>query len=108
MRRQIEIGIDGWRGSNFGCHKIPSTETEPSLVMPHCFRTICVPSKSMQADPMKIFDCVCPSCGSSYLVAESTSAVTGPSHADCVICGKRLASWQDPRLKVFRLEMSTQ
>jgi ribosomal protein S27AE len=56
---------------------------------------------------MIISDCVCPSCGSSYLVAESTSSFAGPSHADRVICGERLASWQEPRLKVYRLEMST-
>ena len=60
----------------------------------------------VKRNAMKISDCVCPSCGSSYLVAESTSAPAGPSHADCVICGERLASWEEPRMRVYRLEMS--
>src|SRR5258708_28430687 len=63
-------------------------------------------TKATYADAMKISDCVCPSCGSSYLVAESTSASASPSHADCAICGERLASCQAPQVTVYPLQMS--
>jgi hypothetical protein len=62
--------------------------------------------KSAQVDPMKISDIACPSCGSLYLVAESVSASAGPGHANCTICGKLLASWQQPSMRVYRLELS--
>jgi len=54
---------------------------------------------------MKISEVVCPSCGSSYLVAESISATASPGHADCSICGELLASWQEPRMRAYRLEV---
>jgi hypothetical protein len=61
--------------------------------------------KSAQVDPMKISDIACPSCGSLYLVAESISASAGPGHANCSVCGKLLDSWQQSRMRVYRLEL---
>jgi predicted Zn finger-like uncharacterized protein len=55
---------------------------------------------------MKISDIVCPECGSSYLVAESTSAAASPGNANCAVCGALLAAWQEPRMRAYRLEMA--
>jgi hypothetical protein len=55
---------------------------------------------------MKISDVVCVACGSSYLVAESASAYASPGDANCAVCGHLLASWQEPRMRAYRLEMS--
>jgi hypothetical protein len=52
---------------------------------------------------MKISDFTCASCASIYEVAESSSAEGGPGRAECAVCGKLLESWQDPRLKAYRL-----
>jgi hypothetical protein len=52
---------------------------------------------------MKISDIVCPSCLASYEVAESTSAKGSPGHAQCAVCGAVLASWQEPKLRAYRL-----
>jgi hypothetical protein len=48
---------------------------------------------------MKISDIVCPLCGSSYLVAESTSASASPGNANCAVCGTLPASWHEPRIE---------
>jgi len=55
---------------------------------------------------MKISDIDCPACGSSYLVAESTSATASPGTANCAVCGMLLASWKEPRMRAYRLEMA--
>jgi len=52
---------------------------------------------------MKISDITCPSCLASYEVAESTSAEGSPGSAQCRICGGLLASWQEPKLRAYRL-----
>jgi uncharacterized Zn finger protein len=52
---------------------------------------------------MKISDIACPSCRASYQVAESISVKGSPGRAQCTVCGELLASWQEPKLKAFRL-----
>jgi predicted Zn finger-like uncharacterized protein len=52
---------------------------------------------------MKISDLTCPSCAASYEVAESMSAKGSPGQVRCTICGAVLASWQDPKLRAYRL-----
>ncbi len=52
---------------------------------------------------MKISDIVCPSCLASYEVAESTSVKGGPGRAECSVCGALLASWQESKLRAYRL-----
>ena len=52
---------------------------------------------------MKISDFNCPFCASSYEVAESHSATGSPGRVECTVCGKVLDSWQQPRLKAYRL-----
>jgi hypothetical protein len=59
--------------------------------------------KKTQIDPMKISDLTCSSCSSVYEVAESSSLIGRPGRADCAICGQLLESWQDGKLKAFRL-----
>ena len=54
-------------------------------------------------DPMKISDFTCPSCLASYEVAESLSVKGNPGRAQCSVCGGLLASWQEPRLRAYRL-----
>jgi hypothetical protein len=54
---------------------------------------------------MKISDVSCPSCAASYEVAESISKTGTPGRARCSICGGMLASWQEPKLRVYRLVM---
>ena len=55
---------------------------------------------------MKISDITCANCGSSYEVAESISVRGTAGQVKCVMCGKLLATWQDPKLRAFRLVMS--
>jgi len=55
---------------------------------------------------MKISDVVCPSCGSSYEVAESTSVQGSPGRVVCTVCSALLDSWQEPKMKVHRLVLS--
>jgi hypothetical protein len=52
---------------------------------------------------MKISGITCPSCLASYEVAESTSAEGSPGSARCRVCGGLLASWQEPKLRAYRL-----
>jgi RecJ-like exonuclease len=52
---------------------------------------------------MKISSITCPNCRAAYEVAESTSATGCPGRAVCAICGEFLTSWQEPKLRVFRL-----
>ncbi|THD45833.1 MAG: hypothetical protein E8A46_28165 [Bradyrhizobium sp.] len=54
---------------------------------------------------MKISDFTCSWCASVYEVAESMSAKGRPGRAECVVCGKLLESWQEPKLKAYRLVM---
>jgi len=56
---------------------------------------------------MKISDITCPSCGSSYEVAESSSAQGNPGRIECAVCAGLLDSWQEPKVKVHRLVLST-
>ena len=55
---------------------------------------------------MKISDFDCPSCGSSYEVAEAVSLPGNPGQANCVVCGALMASWQQPRMQAFRLTIA--
>ncbi|MGA2291143.1 hypothetical protein [Bradyrhizobium sp.] len=55
---------------------------------------------------MKISDFTCRSCGSSYEVAESISAPGRPGRAECSVCGALLESWQQPRMKAYRLVLA--
>jgi predicted Zn finger-like uncharacterized protein len=52
---------------------------------------------------MKIYDVNCPSCLTPYEVAESTSVKGSPGRVQCAICGTLLASWQEPKARVYRL-----
>jgi hypothetical protein len=52
---------------------------------------------------MRISDFTCASCASVYEVAEALSAAGSPGSAKCTICGKLLDSWQDPKLRAYRL-----
>jgi len=52
---------------------------------------------------MKISDIKCPSCSASYELAESMSAKGSPGKAQCAVCGRLLASWQEPSLRAYRL-----
>ena len=58
------------------------------------------------AGEMKISDFNCPFCASSYEVAESHSAMGSPGRVECTVCGKVLDSWQQPRLKAYRLVLA--
>jgi zinc-ribbon domain len=58
--------------------------------------------------PMKISDITCPSCLASYEVAESLSVKGRPGRAQCSVCGELLASWQEPKLKAYRLILPPQ
>ena len=53
--------------------------------------------------PMKIFDINFRSCGASYEAAESTSVKGTPGDVLCAIRGGRLACWNEPRARVYRL-----
>jgi hypothetical protein len=55
---------------------------------------------------MKISDIICPSCGSSYEVAESTSVHGNPGRVECAVCAGLLDAWQEPKAKVHRLVLS--
>jgi len=55
---------------------------------------------------MKISDVTCASCASVYQVAESLSAEGSPGRAECTVCGSFLESWQEPRLRAYRLVLS--
>jgi hypothetical protein len=57
---------------------------------------------------MKISDITCPSCLASYEVAESTSAEGRPGRAQCRVCGGLLASWQESKLRAYRLILHPQ
>jgi hypothetical protein len=52
---------------------------------------------------MQISDFTCSRCAASYEVAEAVSAAGGPGRAECSVCGGLLESWQDPKLKAYRL-----
>ena len=55
---------------------------------------------------MKISDIFCSACGASYELAEALT-VDGPAgRQNCVVCGQTLASWDDHKLKAFRLVVS--
>jgi hypothetical protein len=66
------------------------------------------PAKIDHVAPMKMSDITCPSCLASYEVAESTSAEGSPGRAQCRICGGLLASWQEPKLRAYRLVLPPQ
>jgi predicted Zn finger-like uncharacterized protein len=59
--------------------------------------------KSIMLVSMKISDIACPSCRAAYEVAESLSAKGSPGRVQCTVCGELLASWQEPKLKAYRL-----
>ena len=54
---------------------------------------------------MRISDVTCTSCTSVYQVAESLSAQGSPGRAECTVCGNFLESWQEPKLRAYRLVM---
>ncbi len=54
---------------------------------------------------MKISDVTCAFGASVYEVAESISAAGSPGRSECSVCGKLLESWQEPKLRVYRLVM---
>jgi predicted Zn finger-like uncharacterized protein len=54
---------------------------------------------------MKISDIACPCCSTCYEVAEAVSAAGRPDEVRCAVCGSVLASWQEPRLRAYRLVM---
>src|ERR1019366_5596419 len=54
---------------------------------------------------MRISDFTCAACASVYEVAESLSAEGRPGRDKCVVCGKVLESWQEPKLRAYRLVM---
>jgi hypothetical protein len=62
--------------------------------------------KSQEENLMRISDLSCPSCGSAYEMAESTSAEGSPGRAECSVCGGLLDSWQAPSLRAYRLVLS--
>jgi uncharacterized Zn finger protein len=64
--------------------------------------------KSIHVGPMKISDIACPSCLASYEVAESVSVKGSPGRAQCTVCGGLLASWQEPKLRAYRLILTTE
>jgi hypothetical protein len=41
-----------------------------------------------------------------YEVAESNLPVGRPGRADCAVCGQLLESWQDDKLRSYRLVLS--
>jgi hypothetical protein len=55
---------------------------------------------------MKISDFTCVSCGSSYQVAEAISVPGRPGQAECGVCGALLESWQEPKMKAYRLVLA--
>jgi hypothetical protein len=55
---------------------------------------------------MRISDVNCPSCAASYELAESISTTGNPGRAQCSICGNLIASWQEPKLRAYRLVMT--
>jgi hypothetical protein len=55
---------------------------------------------------MKISDFTCISCGSSYQVAEAISVPGRPGQAECGVCGALLESWQEPKMKAYRLVLA--
>jgi uncharacterized Zn finger protein len=61
------------------------------------------PRKFDHVGLMKISDITCPSCLASYQVAEAMSAKGSPGSARCSVCGGLLASWQEPKLRAYRL-----
>ncbi|MGC1558774.1 MAG: hypothetical protein WA820_02895 [Bradyrhizobium sp.] len=52
---------------------------------------------------MRISDFTCASCASVYEVAESSSAAGSAGRAECAVCGKLLESWENTRLRAYRL-----
>jgi uncharacterized Zn finger protein len=62
-------------------------------------------SHSIDVAAMKMSDATCPSCLAAYEVAESVSVKGSPGRVQCSICGELLASWQEPKLRAYRLIM---
>jgi len=52
---------------------------------------------------MKISDITCPACQASYEVAESISVRGNPGRAKCAVCGALIESWEEPKLRAYRL-----
>jgi uncharacterized Zn finger protein len=52
---------------------------------------------------MIISDMTCPSCAATYEVAEAISVQGRPGRAFCRVCGALLASWEEPKLRAYRL-----
>jgi predicted Zn finger-like uncharacterized protein len=55
---------------------------------------------------MKISDLTCPSCAAVYEVAESSSHLGRLGRVECTNCGQLLDSWQDSKLRAYRLVLS--
>ena len=52
---------------------------------------------------MKIFDLSCEECGTHYKVAESDTHPGDAGELECEVCGKVVARWKEPKLRVARL-----
>jgi len=65
-------------------------------------------AKTDHVAAMKISDITCSSCLASYEVAESISVEGSPGRAQCRVCGGLLASWQEPKLRAYRLVLQPQ
>jgi predicted Zn finger-like uncharacterized protein len=71
-----------------------------------CIALICfneIVRESHHAGFMKISDTACSSCSASYEVAEAITVPGRPGEVRCTVCGAVLASWQEPRLRAYRL-----
>jgi hypothetical protein len=56
-----------------------------------------------QSEFMKISETICPSCQTLYEVAEAISVKGQPGRQHCSVCGDLIASWQEPKLRAYRL-----
>jgi len=54
---------------------------------------------------MRISGTVCPCCAACYEVAEAVTMAGHPGEGRCTLCGAILASWQEPRLRAYRIVM---
>jgi uncharacterized Zn finger protein len=56
---------------------------------------------------MKISDFKCRTCGSCYLMAESSTGRGRPGLEKCSVCGDIMAEWKEPKLKAFKLVVAS-
>jgi len=68
-----------------------------------CFNAAAAKRHNVAA--MKMSDTCCPTCSASYEVAEAITIAGHAGQVRCTVCGGVLASWQEPRFRVYRLVM---